>query len=330
MLIPKEKPYIDGLNSYYLQVDYFIEHLQGEIGSGCLYCKSVAQELLVYFEERDIVRTVTQVSGEQAQVFRTIRPVLESLKQRSFDVTVYYLAPDSIFFWGQIPPFKRAKSQLTSSDIPLPELIFKLRQKEFSGFVDITLPDKGDAGLLFFHDGERRGGSYSWGNGGLSTTDDDYNRLLGLLQTNIGIYNVGHFQAEYQIQDISDATELMKPETTDAVDFDLAIKEFMTIFLQTIRKKTKKNPLLLLKQEFLEQVDRFPVVDPFRNLYQIKDDGTVLFAAGSPKKEIISALIICSWHVANACKLHSPFSDAIASWPYKAAFEKQGIRVNSF
>ncbi len=38
MLIPRERPYLEGLNSYYLQLEKFIEHLQGEIGSGGVHC----------------------------------------------------------------------------------------------------------------------------------------------------------------------------------------------------------------------------------------------------------------------------------------------------
>jgi hypothetical protein len=43
MLIPEEQPYLKGLNSYYIAIDRFVEHLQGEIGSGCLYCQSVKE-----------------------------------------------------------------------------------------------------------------------------------------------------------------------------------------------------------------------------------------------------------------------------------------------
>ena len=68
MIIPKEKPYMDGLNSYYLETDKLIEHLQGEIGTGCIYFKSSTREILIYFDEMDIISGVIQESNERAQV----------------------------------------------------------------------------------------------------------------------------------------------------------------------------------------------------------------------------------------------------------------------
>ncbi len=337
MLVPKEKPHINGLNSYYLQIANFIEHLQGEIGSGCLYCSAPSHELLVFFEEREIIRSITQQSGEKAKVYRSIQPVLDCIQQRSFDVTVYLLDPSSIFFWGQIPSFKRAKARLTTADIPLPDLIFRLRQKKFSGFVDISFQNGENAGLLFFHDGERRGGSYSWGNGGLTTSDDDYNRLLGLLQTNIASYDVGHFESAYKEETVPEqnatkisAHELKEhkaPPDATVSNFDLAINEFMSIYIQLMGTKSKKDPILLLKQEFIEQVARYPVVDPFRNHYQIDRQGNVKFSPGAPKKEILSAMIDCTWNVITHENLFGDFNAALNNWPHRTILARQGIET---
>jgi hypothetical protein len=76
----------------------------------------------------------------------------------------------------------------------LPDLIFRLRMKQFSGFIEVQLTKKPESGVLFFHEGDRIGGSYSWGKGGMSTTDEDYNALLSRVQSNDGIFTFGSFQ----------------------------------------------------------------------------------------------------------------------------------------
>ena len=119
MLIPREQPYLDGLNSYYLHLDKFVEHMQGEIGSGCLYFRSSTEEILIYFDEREVLRGVVQDNNQRAWVSPTLAPVLSELRRKNFRVTVYTLAASAIFFWGQMPQFQRAKTTLKSADITL-------------------------------------------------------------------------------------------------------------------------------------------------------------------------------------------------------------------
>lgn len=329
MLIPKEKPYLTGLNSYYLQIEKFVEHLQGEIGSGCLYCQAADQELLVYFDEQEIVRAITQNNGERAQVSVNLEPVIQSLTKKSFQVTIFYLDPNSIFFWGQMPSFKRAKAKLKSTDITLPDIVFRLRQKKFSGFIDITLQGHDDGAILFFHRGERKGGSYSWGKGGLSPSDDDYNRLLGLLQTNIATYDIGHFEikstpaAESIQQNVPDDEETPRYFS----NLDTAMEEFLGLFIQVTQKKLKVPPLVQLKQQFLDLMDTYPVLDPFNNYYELRDDGIIEFAANSPKEEISAAIINCAWKAVEDLKLEKKFRAALGKWAYRSALEERGIEV---
>ncbi len=329
MLTPKEKPYLTGLNSYYLQIDKFIEHLQGEIGSGCLYCQAADQELLVYFDEQEILRSIIQTRGQQALSSDSTEPVLDSLTKKSFQVIIYYLDPNSIFFWGQIPPFKRGKAKLKSTDITLPDLVFRLRQKKFSGFIDVCIHKNNAQAVLFFHQGERKGGSYSWGKGGLNPADDDYNRLLGILQTNTATYDIGHFKEEAAAG--PEVAETSSPDVEDTPQYfsnlDTAMEEFLAIYIQVTRKKLKVEPLVQLKQQFLDLMDTYPVLDPFNNQYELRDDGTVEFAANAPKEEIASAIVNCAWKAVEDLKLQKKFRAAVKKWDYRSALEERGIDV---
>lgn len=104
MLIPQEEPYLAGLNSYFLYFEKFIEHLQGEIGTGCLYCKAPDQEILVYFYEQALVQALLQKDGEPAHISLDLKAVLQILSTKNFQVTVYYHFAGSC----QSPPKKEA------------------------------------------------------------------------------------------------------------------------------------------------------------------------------------------------------------------------------
>lgn len=329
MLIPREKPYLAGLNSYYLQIDKFIEHLQGEIGSGCIYCQSANKELLVYFDEQEIIRGITQNKGERAHVSQSLEPVMESLSKKNYLVTIYYLDANSIFFWGQMPPFNRVKAKLKSTDITLPDIIFRLRQKNFSGFIDADFQEHDKGAIVFFHQGERKGGSYSWGKGGLSPANDDYNRLLGLLQTRVATYDIGQFKAETAPR--SEPTQEISSDGVEKMQYfsslNTALEEFLGLFIQVTRKKLKVDPLVQIKKQLLDLTDEYPALDPSNKYYELRDNGTIDFADKAPGEEIAAAIVECAWKAVGDIKLQKKFRAAIKKWPYRTALEERGIEV---
>lgn len=196
MLIPREKPCLEGLNSYYLHLERFIEHMQGEIGSGGMHCLSPGFEMMIYFNEYEVISNLLQEKGNAAYFAPSLEIARSFFYSSTYAVKVYQLDAHAIFFWAQMPSFQRAKASLKSTEIPLPDLIFRLRQKHFSGFIDVELVKKNDGGTLFFNEGDRVGGSYTWGKGGMSTSDEEYNALLSRVQSNDGIFTFGSFIKE--------------------------------------------------------------------------------------------------------------------------------------
>ena len=52
---PKEKPVIENLNTYYIDINKLVEHYQGEIGSGGIFFKSVKSEAVLFFDQNEIL-----------------------------------------------------------------------------------------------------------------------------------------------------------------------------------------------------------------------------------------------------------------------------------
>ncbi len=331
MLIPKEQPFLSGLNSYYLNIEKCVEHLQGEMGSGALYCKAADQELFICFDEYDIVRALSQKQGQPAQVSSSIAPVLQSLSHKSYWVSVFYLDANSIFFWGQMPPFQRAKKILKSTDISLPDLVFRLRQKQFSGFVDVHLQEFDEGAILFYRQGEREGGSYTWGKGGLSPADDDYNRLLGLLQENIATYRIGHFRDDAQHEQavlhetVRASNKILGTGNEFFSGLDTAISAYLGLFVFVAWKKLKGDPLQHLQERFHEAIGEYPVLDPFNKYFDISDTGSFRFTGEAPKEEITAAIVDVTWKAVNDLKLQKKFSAELRSWTYKGLFQDMGL-----
>lgn len=333
MLLPREKPFLSGLNSYYLDVEKFIQHLQGEIGTGCLYGKNADQELMVYFDESDIVRGLTQNRGGHALASEQLDHVLAALSQRNFAVSVYYLDPDSIFFWGQLPAFRRAKGRLSSAKVSLPDLLFRLNKRAFSGFIEVDVQGRSDCAVLFFHQGQRRGGSYYWGTGGLSPADDDYNTLLAMLQKSGGFYSLGYFTDD-PVAAPPPPSQQQEAMTVPAektgrqlAELDQAVNEFVAIFLKTAEARSDFEPLLELKLKFIDFVTIYPVLDPYGTACVLEKDGTVVFADDEAAKAGAEGIVDCAWMVIEEQKLHKKFRAGLKTMAGKDVLRAQGIEA---
>jgi len=328
MLIPEEQPYLKGLNSYYIVIDRFVEHLQGEIGSGCLYCQSVKEEVLVYFDEHDVIRGVIQKNGEPAYTTQNMEPVIKSLATTNFLITVYALDPNAIFFWGQIPPFKRAQKVLTSKEIRLPDLLFRLNAKKFYGFVRVKIVGQKERAILFLHKGSRIGGSYSWGRGGLDPSDATYNQLLKYVQEAPAKFFIGHFQAEAHAADPRLKNQDITVPGTDVkiADLDRALELFLDHFVRVVRKKSKSEPIVLLKQEFMDQLQTYPFLDPFKDIFDYVD-GRVHCSNEISRDTIAEGVVDCAWNVIKAHKLEKKFRAALSGCESKDVLAACNISV---
>ncbi|MDH3349159.1 MAG: hypothetical protein OEM02_13800 [Desulfobulbaceae bacterium] len=351
MLIPREKPYLERLNSYYLDFDKFVMHLQGDIGSGCVYCKSSYHEVLIYFDESEIIRGVVQENGKHAKVSPTLQPVLDILHKTSYAVSVYSFDPNAIYFWGQMPSFRRAKKTLNSKNISLVDLVERLSEKKFTGFIDVDL-EGDESTLLFFHHGERVGGSYSWSFGGLNRASSEFDVLMNKIKNGNAKYIIGNFLDE-EIEvlkedpnkkvsntlnrdsdgtgegETSRSTKEIKSEIgAESIPDTIvpALMDFINLFEETLKKKAKLDPIILLKQQFVDNVQKYPYLDPFRGQFDYMA-GKVTFGEGAPYREIIAAVVECVWTLIYEHNLEKKFYKAVEKLTSKVVFEEQGISI---
>ncbi len=318
MLIPREKPYLTKLNSYYLDIDKFTEHMQGEVGDGCIYCKSSFQENLVYFNEQEIIRGIVQNNGEHAHVSDLLTPVLEAIRQRSFMVSVYQLSPSAVYFWGQLPPFKRAKKTYSSAIISLDDLTQRFKQEKFSGFIDTHFNEENESGLIFFNDGERLGGSFSWGSGGLSQKHEDYTMFLEKLATKDAVFQVGKFleNKKHLLVEAVDGEAQNDEEDDDPIDnvgLVRSLEEFLSFYTIITSANKKQDPLLLLRQSFINHVDKYPFLDPFKGQFTYVD-GIVEITDYSQLRLMAQAVVECVWEIISELGMQDKFTNKIENW----------------
>jgi len=334
MLIPKEPPYMDGLNSYYLDTVKFIEHLQGEIGNGSVYFKSSVREILVYFDEMDIISGVIQESGGRARLSPSLRPVFDALQERNYLVRVYRLDPNAIFYWAQLPPYKRAKSELTDADISLAELVEWKKEKKLSGFIEVTLPVEKKNCILFFQQGNFAGGSYSWGAGGLNHSTEELRNLIETSEQTESIFAIGRFPSESR-QDIKGGgteQKTTRPLTVEdqvfITNLPTMLEEFINLYLAATKKKLNVDPMTLLKQRLVVRADDYPFLDPFNLPFEFAN-GIFTFTGTDHAfgENTARAIIDCVWDVVAENRLQKKFRKSLEKWSYRSTLELRQYQV---
>ena len=190
VVIPKQQPVLENLNIYYLDVRKLLEHFQGEIGSGGIYFKSHAAEGVIFFDQDQMVSGFFQdkdisISGNDA-----VERLLAAGDEYNFSVNIYQIGPEEVYFWAGIPTAEKIYKDLSTEFTDLEGLIKKMSAEKMTGYIDVTIGDGKENGLIFLINGKIMGGSYSWGNGAPSPSKKSQDLLLQKTKELGGTFNV--------------------------------------------------------------------------------------------------------------------------------------------
>ena len=189
VIIPRAKPVLENLNIYYLNVKKLLEHYQGEIGCGGVYFKSHAAEGAIFFDKDDILNghfkdKTIELSGREA-----IERLLDAGDKYNFSVTIYEITDAEVYYWSSIPSAEKIYKNLSTEFTDLEGLIKKMISEKLTGYIDVSLDQGKEAGLIFIINGSIIGGSYSWNNGKPTPNKENQQLLIRKTKEKGGIFN---------------------------------------------------------------------------------------------------------------------------------------------
>ena len=114
IIIPREKPVVENLNSYYLNIEKFYEHYQGELGAGVVHFKSPIVEAVVFFDEQTLINGAYEDRKERLNGPAAIDRVNKTAMQNNFAVSVFRILPERLYFWAYLSNSKVLHSNLSS------------------------------------------------------------------------------------------------------------------------------------------------------------------------------------------------------------------------
>jgi hypothetical protein len=325
VIFPKEKPTIDNLNSAYLDIRKLFEHYQGELGSGCVHFQSSYAEGVVFFDKDELLTAVFRDGHGEILGESSVEAIIEAAGKHNFKVNVYRIGNDKIYFWANMPGAEVLHKDLSTEFTDLEGLINKMGAEKLTGFIEVSIGEGEDGGLIFFQDGKITGGSYSWSVSGDISSEQSREALVEKTKASGGLCNVRRISQA--VQPAPSAPNKVKAEPSSAVL--TLLQELLVTFEKAVtsHKKVKSDFDTLLKKKFLEKVDKYPFLDPFAAELAYADQ-KLSYVGSAGDKELARGLMESIMELAGQLGIMPQLKEMLGPWSEKYAREITGLGIS--
>ncbi|MBU0987647.1 MAG: hypothetical protein KKH68_10400 [Proteobacteria bacterium] len=326
IIIPREKPVIQNMNSYYLNVQRLIEHYQGELGAGGIHFKSTVAEGVIFFDEVTILNGVFRNQENLYEGSAAIDLIIENLSNTNFSVAVYQIDPEKVYFWASLRNTEEYYKNLSTDFTDLEGLITKMSSESLTGYIDVLVGDKIQSGIIFFNNGTIIGCSCHGKNEESKTTKENQQLLVQKSKEWGGVFNVYKVAIESTTVQAAARQEIQAPQPS-VLDM---IQDLLVLFERDVRnnKKIKADFDTLLKRKFVEKVDRYDFLDPFAAEFQYTA-GKVQFFGKAKDVQLVRGVVESVYELADDLDMLAQVRKNLVPWynKYSKEIEKYDIGI---
>ena len=316
VVIPKQHPVLENLNVYYLNVKKLLEHFQGEIGSGGVYFKSHAAEGVIFFDQNELINGFFQdrdikISGSEA-----IERLLAAGDNYNLTVNIYEIGAEEVYYWAGIPTAEKIYRDLSTEFTDLEGLIKKMSSEKLTGYIDVSISDGQETGLLFLMNGKMMGGAYSWSNGSPSPSKKNRDLLVQKSKELGGSFNVCRIALNnLEKNNEPDLEQQRPPQRVIAM-----LEELLAIFEKLVGSKRKKSMDFqkALRQKFVQHAERYAFLDPFAGEFEYFDQ-RIKYSGQTSDAHLVDGVFTIVKEMALELGLLSTLIEKLDSWSLKYA-----------
>lgn len=334
IIVPKERPIIENLNSYYLDISKLVEHYQGDIGAGGIHLKGNAIEAALFFDDHGICGGTLQERQKTLLGEDAVNRIFKIVSSVNFGIAVYAIELEMIHFWSNLSQSEEIYSNLTTEFTDLEGLLNKIISEKRTGYVDIRVDGDRESGLIFIFEGNVAGSSCSWESCSIDSAIDNKNRLVEQSRKHGAVFSV--YQSKTRSAHISPKVSTPAPEKNTPVvpskarlDAPLHYLEMSGDFIATLEKlfmqtlKSQEPFSLTLKRKFIENAEDFDFLDPFAGEFSY-DKGKIIFQGEAPHVAVATGVFQCLMELSDDLGLHKHFSEALKPLKekYKTEFDQ--------
>jgi hypothetical protein len=325
IVVPKEKPFLENLNSYYVDVRKLFEHFQGEIGYGGVYFKSASAEGIIFFDKDNLLNGIFQDKADLVEGKEAVDRLLELVERNNFSINVYNIGAERVHLWSNLSNATEVYKDLSTEFTDLEGLMKKMKAENLTGFIDVAIGDGKEGGILFFNNGEIIGGSYSWEKGELDGSVRNRDVLINKTKESGGLFNVRKIPtAERELKAKSGI--ISQEALTDVIDM---LEGLLLIFERVIKqnKKIKTDLPTLLRKKFIDKTNEYDFLDPFADEFNYAD-GKISFVGEASGKDLVNGVVDSVRELANELGLFAKLKDELSAWLQKYAKELEKFEIS--
>ncbi len=324
VIIPREKPVIENLNIYYLDIRKLFEHFQGEIGSGGVFFKSHSAEGAIFFDEDELLNGYFQEKDNMLTGNAAIDQLIQAESDHNYSVSIYKISQEEVYFWASLPSAEKIYKDLSTDFTDLEGLIKKMRLEKLTGYIDVSIGNGMEGGLIFISNGEIIGGSYSWGGEKANSSQNNLKILIDKTKKVGGIFQVSRIPMK---------TEKVAGESKEQVsDTNLEtlamLEEFLGVFETVVPTGKNKGAGFssILKKKFVEKAEEYAFLDPFAAEFEYSDR-KIKYSGQAGEKELADGVITSVQELAEEMGILTEVKKFMASWAdkYGKKIEELGI-----
>ncbi|OQY14201.1 MAG: hypothetical protein B6I30_01225 [Desulfobacteraceae bacterium 4572_187] len=324
VIIPREKPVIENLNVYYLDIRKLFEHFQGEIGSGGVFFKSHSAEGAIFFDEDELLNGYFQEKDIMLTGNAAIDQLVQAESDQNYSVSIYKISQEEVYFWASLPSAEIIYKDLSTDFTNLEGLIKKMSSEKLTGYIDVSIGDGIENGLVFISNGEIIGGSYSWGGGGNKSSQNNLKILIDKTKKSGGIFNVSRIPMKRE----KVAGESKEQVSDTNLETLAMIEEFLVVFETLVPSGKNKGTGFsgILKKKFVEKAEEYAFLDPFAAEFEYSDR-KIKYSGQAGEKELADGVITSVKELAEELGILTEMKKYLAPWTdkYEKKIEELGV-----
>jgi len=320
VIVPKDKPLIENLNSYYLNVPRLLEHYQGELGSGAIHFKSPSAEGVIFFDKEEFLEGCCEKKDEKITGKAAVDFLMGSSGDTSYVVNIYDIAREKVYFWSSIPSAKRIYEDLSAEFTDLEGLMRKMSGEKLTGYIEVSLSMGMENAFIFYNHGQVIGSIYSWDEGEMNASKDRLHLLVEKTKKSGGTFHVSRISMGKGKEE----AKAKKTENGPSAEIVTAVEELLGLVeaMVSSSKAHKGEFHTLLKKRFLELAETYHFLDPFRGDLEYSNR-KIKISGKVTDDDLVKGVLTAVRGLVEELNLATQFQTKTATW-----FQKYGAKLN--
>jgi hypothetical protein len=326
IIVPKERPFIENLNSYYLNIERLIEHCQGELGCGGIHFTSSTVEGTIFFDKDEVLNGMVEGENGVLSGDLAIDQLINSAAEQNFKVSIFKISAKQIYYWASIPEADQIYHDLSTEFTDLEGLFKKMSTEKLTGYIEVSVRQGKEGGMVFFNRGEIVGVSHSWEDGAKQSLAQNQELLIKKTKSSDAVLHVSAIPTD---NGKSESATTRSPKKKDS-DTITVLEDLMHIVEAVIPKSAKRSANFdtLLKRKCLEKAGKYPFLDPFAAEFEYSGQ-KISFTGDVSDVELVNAVMEAVEDLAGELGILPQLIDELGSWSqtHESTLSKFGISL---